>query len=337
MSINSFEETSISKNLTMRNTANRLAQPMEIPLVTRIQFLPFKKKPKFGILARMELTQEFIDGLVVNEIDIMKKVAEELNIRMQQVSAVITLVNEGCTIPFISRYRKEMHGSLDEVQVRDSDKLFKSYLNLETRRLEIVRGVFAAGKLTELLYDNIMKASTLTELEDIWAPFKKKKKTRGMLAVERGLQGLADLMKELEEAELVKRAQDFVKTDCEDETLNVPTVEDALAGASDIIAEETAQDTENRKAVHDFFMATGLFEVKGIGDEEAQKTSVYQMYWEYSEALNQIKPHRVLAINRGEREGVLEVKINVDVDEAVARVQSRSVQHNKYHSEAISD
>ena len=285
----------------------------------------------------MELTQEFIDGLVVNEIDIMKKVAEELNIRMQQVSAVITLVNEGCTIPFISRYRKEMHGSLDEVQVRDSDKLFKSYVNLETRRLEIVRGVFAAGKLTELLYDNIMKASTLTELEDIWAPFKKKKKTRGMLAVERGLQGLADLMKELEEAELVKRAQDFVKTDCEDETLNVPTVEDALAGASDIIAEETAQDTENRKAVHDFFMATGMFEVKGIGDEEVQKTSVYQMYWEYSEALNQIKPHRVLAINRGEREGVLEVKINVDVDEAVARVQSRSVQHNKYHSEAIAD
>ena len=285
----------------------------------------------------MELTQEFIDDLVVNEIDIMKKVAKELNIRMQQVSAVITLVNEGCTIPFISRYRKEMHGSLDEVQVRDSDKLFKSYVNLETRRLELVRGVFATGKLTELLYDNIMKASTLAELEDIWAPFKKKKKTRGMLAVERGLQGLADLMKELEEAELVKRAQNFVKTDCEDEALNVPTVEDALAGASDIIAEETAQDTENRKAVHDFFMATGMFEVKGIGDEEAQKTSVYQMYWEYSEALNQIKPHRVLAINRGEREGVLEVKINVDVDEAVARIQSRSVQHNKYHSEAIAD
>ena len=299
--------------------------------------LPFKKKRKSAILARMELTQEFIDGLAVNEVDIMKRIAEELNIKMQQVSAVITLVNEGCTIPFISRYRKEMHGSLDEVQVRDSDKLFKSYLNLETRRLEIVRGVFAAGKLTELLYDNIMKASSLTELEDIWAPFKKKKKTRGMLAVERGLQALADLMKELEEAELVKRAQEFVKTDCEDETLNVPTAEDALTGAADIIAEETAQDTENRKAVHDFFMATGMFEVKGIGDEEAQKTSVYQMYWDYSEALNQIKPHRVLAINRGEREGVLEVKINVDVDEAVARVQSRSVQHNKYHSEAIAD
>lgn len=293
------------------------------------------RKP--AILARMEFTQEFIDGLAVNEVDIMKRIAEELGVKMQQVSAVITLVNEGCTIPFISRYRKEMHGSLDEVQVRDSDKLFKSYLNVETRRLEIVRGVFAAGKLTELLYGNIMKAASLTELEDIWAPFKKKKKTRGMLAIERGLQGLADAMKELKEAVLLERAKDFVKTDCEDETLNVPTVEDALAGACDIIAEETAQDTENRKVVHDFFIATGVFEVKGIGDEDAQKTSVYQMYWDYSEPLNQIKAHRVLAINRGERENVLEVKMNVDVDEAVTRIQGRSVQHNKYHSEAIAD
>lgn len=293
------------------------------------------RKP--AILACMEFTQEFIDGLAVNEVDIMKRIAEELGIKMQQVSAVITLVNEGCTIPFISRYRKEMHGSLDEVQVRDSDKLFKSYLNVETRRLEIVRGVFAAGKLTELLYSNIMKASSLTELEDIWAPFKKKKKTRGMLAIERGLQDLADAMKKLNEAALLERAKDFIKTDCEDEKLNVPTIEDALAGACDIIAEETAQDTENRKVIHDFFMATGVFEVKGIGDEDAQKTSVYQMYWDYSEPLNQIKPHRVLAINRGERENVLEVKMGVDVDEGVTRIQGRSVQHNKYHSEAIAD
>ncbi|MGP1577124.1 MAG: helix-hairpin-helix domain-containing protein [Treponema sp.] len=285
----------------------------------------------------MELTQEFIDGLIVNEIDIMKKIAEELNIRMQQVSAVISLVNEGCTIPFISRYRKEMHGSLDEVQVRDSDKLFKSYTNLETRRLEIVRGIFATGKLTELLYENIMKAGTLTELEDIWMPFKKKKKTRGMLAAERGLQPLADLMKELSDDELRLRAADFIKTDCEDETLNVPTVEDALAGASDIIAEEISQDTDNRKAVHDYFTATGTFEVKGIGDEEAQKTSVYQMYWDYSEPLNQIKAHRILAINRGERENVLEVKINVDIEEAITRVQGRYLLHNSYHKEAIAD
>ena len=285
----------------------------------------------------MEFTNEFIEGLSVNEADIMKKIAEELNIKVAQVSAVISLVNEGCTIPFISRYRKEMHGSLDEVQVRDSDRLFKSYTNLETRRLEIVRGIFAAGKLTDSLYENIMKAGTLTELEDIWLPFKKKKKTRGMLAVERGLQALADLMKELEAAPLEEKAKEFIVTDAETEELNVPTVEDALQGAADIIAEEISQDTENRKAVHDYFIKTGKFEVKGLGDEEAAKTSVYQMYWDYSENLNEIKPHRVLAINRGEREGVLEVKIDVSIEDAISLLQNKYTLNNDYHKEAIAD
>ncbi len=285
----------------------------------------------------MEFTQEIIDGLTVNEVDIMKRIAEELNIKIQQVSAVIGLVNEGCTIPFISRYRKEMHGSLDEVQVRDSDRLFKSYTNLETRRLEIVRGIFAAGKLTDTLYENIMKAATLTELEDIWLPFKKKKKTRGMLAVERGLQPLADFMKTLEAAPLEEKAKDFVVTEPETEELAVPTVQDALSGAADIIAEEIAQDTENRKAIHNYFIKTGKFEVKGIGGEDAAKTSVYQMYWDYSENLNEIKPHRVLAINRGEREGVLEVKIDVNLDEAIALLQNRYTMYNDYHKEAIAD
>ena len=126
----------------------------------------------------MEFTQEKINELVVDEIAIMKKIAEELNIRMAQVSAVISLVNEGCTIPFISRYRKEVHGSLDEVQVRDCDHLFKSYKNIETRRIEIIKGIFAQNKLTESLYEAAMNAKTLTELEDLWAPFKKKKKDK---------------------------------------------------------------------------------------------------------------------------------------------------------------
>lgn len=285
----------------------------------------------------MEFTQEFIDGLVINEVDIMKRIAEELSIRVQQVSAVISLVNEGCTIPFISRYRKEMHGSLDEVQVRDSDRLFKSYTNLETRRLEIVRGVFAAGKLTEVLYENIMKAATLTELEDIWLPFKKKKKTRGMLAIEKGLQPLADLMKELEASQVEEKAKEFIVTDADPKELNVPTVDDAISGAKDIIAEEIAQDTENRKSIHDDFIKTGKFQVKGVGDEDVAKTSVYQMYWDYSENLNEIKAHRVLAINRGEREGVLEVKIDVDLDDAILILQKKYEIHNDYHKDAIAD
>ena len=285
----------------------------------------------------MEFTNEFIESLSVNEVDIMKRIAEELGIRVQQVSAVVGLVNEGCTIPFISRYRKEMHGSLDEVQVRDSDRLFKSYTNLETRRLEIVRGIFAAGKLTETLYENIMKAGTLTELEDIWLPFKKKKKTRGMLAVERGLQPLAEIIKTKNKETVEERAKDFIVTEAETEELKVPTAEDAIAGACDIIAEEAAQDTENRKTVHDYFLKTGKFEVKGIGDEQAAKTSVYQMYWDYSENLNEIKPHRVLAINRGEREGVLEVKIDVSIEEAAEILQKRYEIHNTYHSGALTD
>ena len=285
----------------------------------------------------MEFTQESIDALVVNEVDIIKRIADELGIRMQQVSAVISLVNEGCTIPFISRYRKEAHGSLDEVQVRDSDHLFKSYSNLETRRLEIVKGIFAQNKLTESLYEAAMSAKTLTELEDLWAPFKKKKKTRGMVAIEKGLDSLADAMLQLDKAALEAKAAEFVVENTENPELSVATVADALAGAQDILAERTAQDSENRADVRGFYLRTGKIVVKGIGGEEEAKVSVYQMYWDYEEALNQIKPHRILAINRGEREGKLEVTLSVDVDGAIEVLKHKYTINNSYHGEAIED
>jgi uncharacterized protein len=285
----------------------------------------------------MEFTQEAIDALIVNEVEIMKKVADEINIRVQQVSAVISLVEEGCTIPFISRYRKEKHGSLDEVQVRDCDHLFKSYKNLEERRLEIVKGIFGQGKLTDSLYNAAMSATTLTELEDLWAPFKKKKKTRGMVAIEKGLDALADAMLELDDVAIEEKAKEFVKEDTENPELSVPTVEDALNGAKDILAERTSQDTNNRSAIHDLYMKEGMIKTKGIGDEEAAKTSTYQMYWDYSEPLNQVKPHRILAINRGEREGALEVTIDVDVDSAVLLLQKKVKINNNYHKDAIED
>ena len=285
----------------------------------------------------MEFTQEAIDALIVNEVEIMKKVADEINIRVQQVSAVISLVEEGCTIPFISRYRKEKHGSLDEVQVRDCDHLFKAYKNLEERRLEIVKGIFGQGKLTDSLYNAAMSATTLTELEDLWAPFKKKKKTRGMVAIEKGLDALADAMLELDDVAIEEKAKEFVKEDTENPELSVPTVEDALNGAKDILAERTSQDTNNRSAIHDLYMKEGMIKTKGIGDEEAAKTSTYQMYWDYSEPLNQVKPHRILAINRGEREGALEVTIDVDVDSAVLLLQKKVKINNNYHKDAIED
>ncbi len=291
----------------------------------------------------MDFTTESIDALAVNEVQIMKKIAEELNIRVQQVSAVISLVEEGCTIPFISRYRKEKHDNLDEVQVRDCDHLYKSYHNLEDRRLEIVKGIFAQGKLTETLYNAVMSATTLTALEDLWAPFKKKKKTRGMLAAEKGLEPLADfILADHDDAACEKEAEKFIKTDNENSELNVETTADALAGAKDIIAERVSQETANRDTVHALYMKTGNIVTKGIVPEGqdatvAENTSTYKMYWDYKEPLDQVKPHRILAINRGEREGALEVTIDVDVDSAVSALQRHADIHNTYHKDAIED
>lgn len=291
----------------------------------------------------MEFTQEAVDALQVNEVEIMKKIAEELNVRVQQVSAVISLINEDCTVAFISRYRKEKTGNLDEVQVREIDHLFKSYKNLEERRLEIVKGVFAQGKLTDSLYEAIMKAETLTALEDLWAPFKKKKKTRGMVAQEKGLEPLADfILADNDDAKVEKEAEKYIKTDNEDSSLNVESAADALQGAKDIIAERISQDSENRKAIYDLYMQTGNIKTKGIvpegqTEEQAMKTSTYQMYWDYSEPLNQVKPHRILAINRAEREGALEVTIDVDVDSAVDLISKKNEIHNQYHKDAIED
>ncbi len=291
----------------------------------------------------MEFTQESIDALVVNEVDIMKKIAEELKIRVSQVSAVISLINEDCTIAFISRYRKDKTDNLNEVEVAECDHKFKSYKNLEERRLEIVRGIFGQGKLTESLYNAVMGAKTLTELEDLWAPFKKKKKTRGMVAIEKGLEGLADFMEgQNNDSAVEAEAQKYVKTDNEDKALNVESFMDAIAGAQDIIAERTSQNPENRSEVHDLYMAEGTIETKGIvpegqDAEVAEKTSTYKMYWDYSESLNQVKPHRILAMNRAEREGALSVNINVPVDGAVALLQKKAKPSNKYHNDAIED
>lgn len=285
----------------------------------------------------MEFTQETIDALQVDEVAIMNRIARELSIKLGQVSAVISLVKEGSTIPFISRYRKEQHGSLDELQVRECDSFFKSYSNLEERRIEIIKGVFAQGKLTEHLHKAIVEAKTLTELEDLWAPFKKKRKTRGMVAQEKGLEPLADLMLSLDTEAIEKEAEKFVVIEAETDELKVPTVKDALDGAKDILAERASQETENRSAVKAFYLRTGKIKVKGLGDEAKEKTSVYKMYWDYEEPLNEIKAHRILAINRGEKEGELEVEYDLDVDGAIGVLKSRYVTYNSYHDEAIED
>ncbi|MCL2609876.1 MAG: RNA-binding transcriptional accessory protein [Treponema sp.] len=293
----------------------------------------------------MELTEEFIKALAVNEAKLVKGIAGDLGIGETQVSAVIELFAEDCTVPFISRYRKEKTGGLDEVQIRDIEHKFNSGKNLETRRIEITRLIFEQGKLTETLYDNIRRAKTLAELEDIYAPYKRKKKTRGMVAIEKGLEPLADAMRALETEALVAKAAEFVTADpesLEDPALAVASVEDALQGAMDIIAEATSQDPENRAQIKAFYIKDGRVIVKGSGkegkgDDEAKKTSVYQMYWDYTEAISRIKPHRILAINRGEREGALEVTIDIDADTAATMLQAHYDLNNDYHKTAIED
>ncbi|MCL2762511.1 MAG: RNA-binding transcriptional accessory protein [Treponema sp.] len=293
----------------------------------------------------MEFTDAFIKTLTVDEGRLIKGIAETLAITEPQVSAVIALFAEGCTVPFISRYRKEKTGELDELQVRNIEHTFNSGKNLETRRIEIIRLIFEQGKLTEALYNNISRAATLAELEDIYAPYKRKRKTRAMIACEKGLEPLADAMRELEAEPLRAKAAEFVTADpenAENPELVVATVEDALQGAMDIIAEAISQDPENRAQIKTFYIKDGKIIVHGSGkagkgDEEAQKTSVYQMYWDYTEALSRIKPHRILAINRGEREEALDVTIDVDTDTAVNMLQHNYTLHNDYHKTAIED
>ena len=285
----------------------------------------------------MELTEAFIAGLSVNEVGIMDRIASELKVRTSQVSAVISLIGEGCTIPFISRYRKERTGSLDEVQVRDSAHKFETYKNLEERRLEVIRGVFELGKLSTELYSDLSKAATLAEIEDIWLPFKKKKKTRGMLAEEKGLAPLAEIMLSGDEAAVEKAAADFVRESPDKPELAVATPRDAIQGAMDIIAERVSQTPENRATVKGFYLRAGSLVSKGVGDDDKKEKSTYQMYWDYEEPLSSLKPHRLLAVNRGEREGELEVSLKVDEEEAIKLLQNRYSINNRYHAEAIDD
>jgi uncharacterized protein len=289
----------------------------------------------------MDIDKELIDKLQVEEDSLLRGVAEKLGLRAAQVSAVAGLLKEGCTVPFIARYRKEKTGSLDETGVREIERLCRAAGNLENRRIEVIRGIFNQGKLSPALYENIKGAATVAELEDIYAPYRRGKKTRAMAARERGLEPLAEAVKEMEAGALLEKAKDFIRAP-EGEDPGIPAAEDALRGAMDIIAEELSQDPANRAVVKALYLKNGRISVKasgekGKGDEEAKKTSTYQMYWDYGESLAGIKAHRILAINRGEREGVLSVTVDVDEEAAAGLLREKYGPRNEYHSKAIDD
>lgn len=277
----------------------------------------------------MELTQEFIDNLKIDNDLIIAKISETLNIPLNKVNATAALLKDDNSVPFISRYRKEATGFLDEIEVRDISHNLISFENLESRRNTIIKNIFEQGMLTEDLYENIMKTNTLIELEEIYAPYKKKKKTRAMIAIAKGLEPLAELMLELEDYELEVEAEKFINSEND-----VNTIEEALQGAMDIIAERVAHDIERRNEIKDFVFKNANLLIEGQKDEEQ---SVYKMYYNYSEPLKNIKSHRILAINRGEREEELKVTIDFDEEKCLELLLSNFTLPNKYKKDALKD
>ncbi len=236
---------------------------------------------------------------------IYSMIAAELGITHRQVQASVELIEEGNTIPFIARYRKERTGELDEEVLRAIEERYQYMVQLYKRKEEVIRLIDEQGKLTDELTQKIMQATKLQEVEDLYRPFRPKRKTRASVARERGLGPLADFMREAQdEAAVHKEAEGFIN-----EEKGVDTVEAALAGAMDIIAEEIADDAEVRKWIREYTWKQGRL-VTVARDPEAR--TVYEMYYEYEEPVHRMPAHRILAVNRGEREEVLRVKIVVD-------------------------
>ncbi len=268
--------------------------------------------------------------------DIIKTLASEMKLTEEQVEKTVGLIDEGNTIPFIARYRKEVTGSLDDLTLRALDDRLSYLRNLEARREEISSLIDGQGKLTPEITAALGRATTLVELEDIYLPFRPKRKTRASVARDRGLEPLAALIMEQRgayDAELSVLAAAYV-----DEEKGVNTPEDALAGASDIIAEDISTTAEYRKMLRELTYAEGSIETKAAKEEK----SVYENYYEFSERLNKLRPHRVLAINRGEKEDFLKVAITLDADLAKARLASHVITNRKtpvlsFLTEAISD
>ena len=255
--------------------------------------------------------------------DINKILKSEFNLRDSQIENTIKLIDEGNTIPFIARYRKEMTGEMSDVTLRAFyDKLV--YLrNLQSRKDDVKRIIEEQGKLTEEIVKNIEQAKTLQEVEDIYAPFKQKKRTRAIIAKEKGLEPLAMSILN-ENIDLEKEAKKYINFEKE-----VNSELDALKGAKDIIAEIVSEDAKLRKYIRDLSLREGTIITKNTKDEK----SVYDMYYDYSEAVKTIAPHRVLAINRGEKEEFLKVKLEINNDKVINHIIDNYINKNNKTNE----
>ena len=246
---------------------------------------------------------------------IAETLARELGQPLKYVENVISLMDEGNTIPFIARYRKEMHGSMDDTTLRTLEDRLTYLRNLEGRREEVKKAIEGQGKLTGELAAAIDKAVTLAEVEDLYRPYKQKRRTRATMAREKGLEPLADLIFEQKSRQPVAvLAEPFI-----DEEKGVATAEDALAGANDIIAERIADDAAIRKELREMTMKKGAIRTAAAKEED----SVYRLYYDFTQNLSKLAGHQILAINRGEKEEFLKVSVEIDREWALGLIWNR--------------
>lgn len=267
--------------------------------------------------------------------DIIKAIASELNVRNNQVEAAVKLIDEGCTIPFISRYRKEATGALSDEQLRNLDERLKYLRNLEDKKAQVIASIAEQGLLTDELKNQIEKADTMVAVEDLYRPYRPKRRTRATIAKEKGLEPLANvILLQMTGEPVVKTAEEYVS-----EEKDVKTPEDAVAGAKDIIAESISDNADYRTRIRELTFKEGVL-TSAAKDAEAK--TVYEMYYNFSEPAAKMAGHRILAVNRGENEKILTVKIEAPVDKILAYLEKQIiVRDNQYTTgiikEAIED
>ena len=238
--------------------------------------------------------------------DLYKQIAKQLNITTNQINAVLKLLEEGSTVPFIARYRKEVTGALDEEQIREISKTYEYGVNLKQRKDDVIRLIDEKGMLTPELKKQILKAEKLTEIEDLYRPFKEKKKTRATMAKAKGLEPLAHYLLTYPASGVEAEAEKYINEE-------IKSVDEALQGARDIIAEIIADNADYRKWIREYMTKKGEIQSK-VRDESLDERKVYEQYYDYSEPISRIVPHRVLAMNRGESEKILRISILDDAE-----------------------
>ena len=266
--------------------------------------------------------------------DILLKLRQEFNLRPEQAENVVKLIDDGNTIPFIARYRKEMTGSLDDQVLREMDERLTYLRSLDKRREEVLASIEAQEKLTPELAAAIEKAVTLAEIEDLYRPYKPKRRTRGSVAREKGLEPLAALLLlQKPEVDPLSEAAAYVS-----EEKGVSSAEEALAGAQDILAEDMSDDAALRKDLRAFLFRTGR--IVSSADEKAKAKDtkgVYTMYYDFSEAVNRMAGHRVLACDRGEKDGVLKISLEANTAEAVGLITASAVRGSSPSSTLVAE